>query len=166
MTLRNLPIVWVVVLDAAAWTFFHLAISVAMERISHGWFVQHARLFRPLSFEQGGALWDRLFRVRSWKSLIPDGTLFIRSGYSKKALHGSAEEDFARFAAESRRAELTHWLSILPAFLFFLWNPVWAGWLNVAYALLFNVPIILAQRFNRPRLERLLKRKSKRPSAD
>ena len=165
MTLKNLPIVWVIVLDAAAWTFFHLSISMAMERIPRSWFSKHAFLFRPSAFEQGGALWDRVFRVRQWKSLIPDGTVFIRSGYSKKALHGSTEEDLARFAAESQRAELTHWLSILPAFLFFLWNPVWAGWLNVTYALLFNMPIILAQRFNRPRLERLLTRKLNRPTA-
>lgn len=33
---------------------------------------------------------------------------------------------------------------------------LWAVWLNVAYAISFNVPLIVVQRFNRPRLERLL----------
>jgi len=61
---------------------------------------------------------------------------------------------------KQKRVEPTQWLSILPSFLFFLWNPVWAGWIMVIYALLFNVPIILVQRYNRPRLERVLNRKN------
>ena len=57
---------------------------------------------------------------------------------------------------ESVRAEICHWTMIIPCFLFFLWNNIAIGWGMVAYALLNNsVPIIL-QRYNRPRMRKLL----------
>jgi len=61
---------------------------------------------------------------------------------------------------ETRRAELTHWLLMVPAPFFFLWNPAWAGWVMIVYALLANCPFIMIQRYNRPRLERVLRKKS------
>ena len=165
MPIVELPILWVVLFDALAWTFFHLAISFATVQIPRDWFVRKASLFSIHSFEQHGLLWQRLFRVKQWKQLIPDGTLIIRNGYNKRTLHGIDSPSLKEFIVESRRAEFTHWLSILPAALFFLWNPIWAAWANVGYAVLFNGPIIIAQRYNRPRLERLVKRKHRKPLA-
>lgn len=165
MPLIELPLPWVVLLDAVAWGFFHLLISFCTVRIPIRWFIRHERLFRTFRFEQHGDLWQRLFRVKKWKQLIPDGTMFIRNGYNKKSLHGNDAASLDEFIVESRRAEWTHWISIVPAALFFLWNPIWASWLNVAYAILFNVPIIIAQRYNRPRLERLVTRKQNKPQA-
>lgn len=49
-----------------------------------------------------------------------------------------------------------------PAFLFFIWNPLWAGFIMIAYAILANLPFILTQRYNRPRLQRLLQLKQQR----
>ncbi len=163
MPLIELPIVWIVSLDAVAWAFFHLTISFCTVRISYNWFVRHEQLFQPFRFERRGELWQQLFRVKRWKQLIPDGTMFIKNGYNKQSLHGNDPASLDEFIIESRRAELTHWVSIIPAALFFLWNPLWASWLNVAYAILFNGPIIIAQRYNRPRLERLVFRKQNKP---
>ena len=72
------------------------------------------------------------------------------------------EESIKRFILETRRAELTHWLSIVPAPLFFIWNPPWAGWLMVGYAVVVNAPFILIQRYNRPRLEKIRLRAKRR----
>lgn len=166
MPLIELPIAWVVLLDAVAWAFFHLTISFCTVRIPFRWFIRHERFFRTIRFERHGDTWQQLFRVKQWKQLIPDGTMFVRNGYNKKSLHGNDIASLDEFIVESRRAELTHWMSIVPAALFFLWNPIWAGWLNVAYAVLFNVPIIMAQRYNRPRLERLVSRKQNKPQAE
>lgn len=58
---------------------------------------------------------------------------------------------------ETQRAEWTHWVSMLPAPLFFIWNPVWAGWLMILYALIANLPFIIIQRYNRPRLLKLIR---------
>ena len=156
MPLIELPLLWVVISDAVAWMIFHLVISMAAQRIPIDWFARHEHWFRSFPWEQEGRIWQRLFRVKKWKGHIPDGTLFISNGYNKSRLHGADAASLYDFLLESRRAEYVHWLTILPGFLFFLWNPQWAAWLNVAYAILFNVPLIVVQRFNRPRLERLL----------
>lgn len=165
MPIIEMPILWIFVADAAAWLFFHLLISWGTAGIPSLWFVRCSRLFRSFRFERNGDLWQRIFRIKKWKHHIPDGTMFIKNGYNKQALHGNDGSSLAEFAIESRRAELTHWLSMIPAPLFLFWNPLWAFWINAAYAVLFNVPIIIAQRYNRPRLERLIIQKANKKQA-
>jgi glycosyl-4,4'-diaponeurosporenoate acyltransferase len=46
--------------------------------------------------------------------------------------------------------------------LFFLWNPLWVGFLMILYALTENLPMIMAQRYNRYRLRRVLKGRNER----
>ncbi|AXI00618.1 glycosyl-4,4'-diaponeurosporenoate acyltransferase [Sporosarcina sp. PTS2304] len=157
MPLIDLPLFWLIIVDAMAWMVLHLSISFAAQRIPIDWFVRNKRWFRSFSWEKEGRIWQQLFRVKRWKGYIPDGTLFISNGYNKSKLHGADSMSLYDFLLESRRAEWVHWLTIFPSILFFLWNPIWAAWLNVVYAILFNVPLIVVQRFNRPRLERLLK---------
>ncbi len=50
------------------------------------------------------------------------------------------------FAAETCRAELTHWTTIFMAPFFFLWNKPAVGWIMIIYALCENLPLIIAQR--------------------
>ncbi|MGK7379179.1 glycosyl-4,4'-diaponeurosporenoate acyltransferase [Planococcus sp. 1R117A] len=165
MPLIELPIGWLVLADAAAWTFFQLVISYGATRIPFHWFVRHDRLFRSFRFERNGELWQQLFRIKGWKGHLPDGSMFFPSAYNKQALHGHDSPSLAEFVVESRRAELTHWLVMLPAPLFWLWNPAGAFWMNVAYAFFFNIPFIITQRYNRPRLERLIIQKQNKSQA-
>ena len=62
------------------------------------------------------------------------------------------------FLQETCRAELTHWVILLFGPFFFLWNPLWVGFLMIAYAIIENLPLVMAQRYNRIRLLRLLDR--------
>ena len=156
MPLVEWPLIRVALLDAIVWLLLHLVISVVIQRIPVTWFVQNDWLFKQFSWEWEGRVWQQFFNVKKWKGHIPDGTLFIRNGYDKSALHGRDQTSLSLFLLESRRAEFVHWLTIVPSVLFFLWNPIWAAWLNVAYAVLFNLPLIIVQRFNRPRLEKLI----------
>ena len=61
------------------------------------------------------------------------------------------------FIKETCRAELFHWLVFALAPLFYLWNEWRVATLMIPYALLANVPCIIAQRYNRPRLTRMLR---------
>ncbi|NLB98875.1 MAG: glycosyl-4,4'-diaponeurosporenoate acyltransferase, partial [Lactobacillales bacterium] len=90
-----------------------------------------------------------------WKRKLPEGSSIIKSSYNKKHLQGTDKQTFEKFIIETKRAELTHWLLIPPAFVFFIWNPLWAGLVMVLYACVVNIPFILIQRYNRPRLERV-----------
>lgn len=161
MQLVQLSIFWTVVVDIVAWALFHTIISLSMAAVPSSKFNRDHSLYRIRGWEKSLQPWERFFLVKKWKHLIPDGTKIIQIGFEKKRLISMDSEYLKRFIIESKRAELTHWLSIIPAIFFFLWNPLWAGGVMVAYAVLFNGPIIIVQRYNRYRLEKIVARKRK-----
>jgi glycosyl-4,4'-diaponeurosporenoate acyltransferase len=77
---------------------------------------------------------------------------------SKRKLPGYRSEDLARFAAETRRAELVHWGLLGSSPVFVLWNPPVLDVAMITYAVIANVPFIIIQRFNRARVARILAR--------
>lgn len=160
--LIELPAFWIILFDFIAWFFFHMTISLLCMRIPDDWFERAHKGFKPFLFENNGEVWNSHFRIRRWKKLLPDGSSVVKSAYNKTNLKGSDLDSLRKFIIETKRAELTHWLLILPSILFFIWNPPWAGFWMVVYAMIANVPFILAQRYNRPRLERLLQIVKKR----
>ncbi|SFO92279.1 hypothetical protein [Salibacterium halotolerans] len=159
MPLVELPLYWVVILDILAWGVFHMAASAGCYYMPARWFSEPAGLYRIRNWERGGHFWQKYLRVKSWKHLVPDGAAMFQNGFAKKQLQQQDAGYLGVFVLESRRAELTHWFTILPCVLFFLWNPLWAAWLNVFYALTLNIPIIILQRTNRARLERVTARR-------
>lgn len=158
MRIIELSITMTVLVNFAAWTVIHLVVSWCTLKLPQHFFVMDSFIYRIRKWEASGQLWQGIFRIKLWKHFIPDGTILLKNGFNKSRLNGRDKTFMLIFIQESRRAELTHWLSIAPAVLFFLWNPAWAGWLMVLYAVLFNVPIIIAQRYNRPRFQRLVNR--------
>ncbi len=147
---------WLIIINIFAWGFLHYFISYLCFKIPLNYFKKDNQLFRIKSWEHSGKLWQKLFRVKKWKSRIIEGSSIAKQSYDKSHLHGQRGSDLAIFAAETRRAELTHWLLIIPAPLFFLWNPVWAGWVMIIYALVANLPFIVVQRYNRGRIVGIL----------
>lgn len=155
-------LVWV---NIAVWLFFHVSISLGLLKVPYSYFgPDHPSdiLFRERSFEQKGKLWRNVFYVHKWKDRLPDGASLFKMGYKKKQLADTTVETMQLFIMETKRAELTHLLLLLPAPLFFLWNPVWAGFVMVFYAIIVNVPFIIIQRYNRIRLAMIAQRRYKR----
>lgn len=148
--------------NSVAWLFFHMTISILGMRISDSFLDKHKKWFVLASWEKEGRIWQDWLKIRSWKELVPDSSSFMKTTYNQKDLVSSDDEILELFIRETRRAELVHWISILPAGLFFIWNPPWAGWFMVLYAVLANIPFILIQRYNRPRIERVYKSSKKR----
>lgn len=96
-------------------------------------------------------------RLRNGKPISRTALLFWEAVVSpKKRLHDKNPAYLRAFYRETCRAELTHWATILFAPLFFLWNPFWVGVFMIFYALAENIPLIMAQRYNRNRLRRIL----------
>lgn len=153
--LIDLPIYWIIILDFVAWFFFHMTISLLLMKVSDAWYEKTEKGFQAWEWERKGNIWHSLFRIRDWKRFLPDGTMIVKAAYNKTNLQATDLESLRKFIIETKRAELTHWILISPSLLFFIWNPPWAGIIMVVYALLANVPFIMAQRYNRPRLERL-----------
>lgn len=153
--------IWIVLINILAWGFFHFFISYLCLIIPLDYFKKNLRLFRIRKWENNGRLWNQLFFVKRWKRHLIDGSSIDKRSFNKKQLHGTKQDELIHFAAETKRAELTHWLLLFPAPLFFLWNPVWAGWVMIVYAMLINVPFIITQRYNRGRIKAILLRLSK-----
>lgn len=158
MRILALSIGWTLIIDFLAWLIFHLGIAWLTLLLPDRFFQTDTWFYRSKSWEKNGQTWDQIFGVKKWKERLPDGAAFFKSGYQKKRLATKTTQNLATFILETRRAELTHWLAILPAPLFFLWNPVWAGWFMIGYALVANAPFIIVQRYNRPRFIRILNR--------
>lgn len=157
----ELPIPLLLIVNIVIWFSCHMLISLFAMKIPDEWFIKNKALFKKLKWEKDGQVWDDIFSIRKWKSKLPDASQFMKKAYNKKSMRNIRLDSLHKFIIETRRAELTHWISMLPAPLFFIWNPVWAGLIMIIYALVANLPFILAQRYNRPRLERIYRIKSR-----
>ncbi len=159
MRVLVLPTAWTIGLDILAWFIFHLAVVRVMLGVPRRRFEPEGRLFRPRKWEREGRVYQEVFRIKRWKPLLPDGARwFDTGGFPKKTLAARDVPYLQAFAVETCRAELTHWTIILLAPFFFFWNKPVVGWVMIAYALAENLPLIMAQRFNRARIVSLLQR--------
>jgi glycosyl-4,4'-diaponeurosporenoate acyltransferase len=97
-------------------------------------------------------------KIRSWKKIIPDGATIFNEGFKKKNLKGTQKDYLFQFIEETRRAEYSHLLQMIPCVTFFIFNDFWIAMIMVAYAFIFNLPLIWLQRYNRIRFQRLVKK--------
>ena len=138
------------------WPVIHLTIGAIAVRIPSKHFADDFWLTAPNGWEHDGRLYRNLFEIRKWKKLLPDGAPWL-GGFAKNKLANREPSYLAEFLVETRRAELAHWLMLCCLPIFFTWNPPWACWIMTLYALAANIPCILAQRYNRLVLSRVVR---------
>lgn len=142
-----------------AWLCIHLGVSGLVSIVPISFVAAFSWLFRMKSWERNGKVYERL-GVKVWKRRLPEARRWFHR--KKSVTHIRKMENIQMFEWQTNRSELSHWFQMLPAPLFFLFNPAWAGWVMVGYAILFNAPFIIVQRYNRLRLERLRKWQERR----
>jgi len=148
-----------VALDLLAWGAVHASTGYLVHRLPDRAFEGDGWLWRERAVERGGRLYVERFRIRRWKGWLPEAGAFFAGGYDKGRLRDVSRAGLSAHLRETRRAELGHWLAMLPAPLFILWNPPLVGaFMVLVYAPLANGPCIMAQRYNRIRLARVLAR--------
>lgn len=145
-------VLWFCFQAGPAWFCFHK---------SDDYFRNDSFLYRTRSWEKNGSFYEKWFMIKRWKKYLPDGGGLFKNGYAKRQIADFSIENLERYLLESRRAELTHWLAIFPFWVFGLFAPPSVIWIMLVYALLVNLPCIIAQRYNRPRIMKLLKKKQK-----
>ena len=151
--------IWLALLDAGVWAAWsaiagYIAHRLPVARLGRdGWLFrlrrQPARVARR---------YERVLRIRRWKSLLPEAGDLFKGGFSKRRVSSHDRAYLERFIVETRRAELTHWMIMAAIPFFFLWNPWWLALAMLAYGIVANVPCLLVQRYNRARLLRMLER--------
>jgi glycosyl-4,4'-diaponeurosporenoate acyltransferase len=137
------------------WPVIQLSAAIICNHIDDRFFNPEKWILRSRKWEKGGKIYNRIFHIKKWKHLLPDGARVHKKGFEKRNLKSSDPEYIKAFIAETGRAEIIHWCQLLPFWVFGLWSPAIAVWLMLAYAVIVNVPCIIAQRYNRPRLIRL-----------
>ena len=158
MRIVHLSPLLTILIDCIAWAIIQPTIAYLVLQVP-GYLLDHRSwLFRTRSWEREGRLYQSAFLVRYWKRLLPSGGALFQKGFSLKTVVSSDPQYLRRWITETSRAELCHWVAIGPSVLFFLWNPVAAALLNILYAALFNLPLVIIQRYNRPRLLAIVER--------
>lgn len=160
MPLIHLPTFWLITINALAWAVIQIGVGYFAARMSDERFEPQNNLFKERAWEQSGKIYEKLFRVTRWKSWLPSGGKFFGI-FSVDSFRSAARDYAQKWLVESSRAEFTHWIAMLPALLFFLWNPFNAWMINIGYAICANVPCIISQRYNRPRVMKSLRRYSR-----
>lgn len=110
--------------------------------------------FRCAEWEQSGRVYDQ-FHIRLWKDKVPDLSRLLPDMVPKRLCTGEPCGQMGRLIPETCVAELTHDTLILTGFVC-LW--IWPGTGGTTVSLLWavgNVPFIMIQRYNRPRLAHL-----------
>ena len=119
--------------------------------------------FRTFAFENGGRIYEKL-GIGKWKKKVPDMSRIFKKQMQPKRLSGRPDAaELKLMIDETCVAELTHAILCLLSPPIIALCPRWRGIvICVVYVLLGNVPFILIQRYNRPRLVRLWQ-KSRKP---
>jgi glycosyl-4,4'-diaponeurosporenoate acyltransferase len=149
-----------VLVDVVAWAVIHASTGYLVHRLPAARFDHDSWLTRRRRVERDGRLYADLFAVKRWKHRLPEAGALFAGGTDKRRLGGTTDADLVRYATETRRAEVGHWLAAGGAPLFALWNPWWVALLMVAYATAANGPCIVAVRYNRLRILHILDRRS------
>lgn len=120
------------------------------------WFHPQSFWFRCHSFEENGRLYEKL-RIRHWQKRVPDMSKILPWIMPAKKLAAGFQTQLPRMLEETCVAEFTHvLLCVTGLYGLKLWPGPGGLILYILYVTVFNLPFILIQRYNRPRLLRLL----------
>lgn len=147
---------------ALYWFIVQMIIAQLGTHISYKFLEKDNKYFRSWNFEQEGQLWQQLVKVQNWKNHLPDGQN-LNPNISSKATFDLSKNmnDIQQFILETRRAEIVHMMSIFPIIAFYKSSKS-VKIINFAYVVIANVPCVIVQRYNRPKLIRIYNKLQKR----
>lgn len=106
----------------------------------------------------GEAQFYVLIRVGKWQNKLPDMSKILPRAMPAKQLSFDKSNDLDRMVQETCVAEVIHfWLCVLGFGCAFVWRSGGGVIIGAVYCVA-NIPFLLVQRYNRPRLLRLSKR--------
>ncbi len=148
---------WLMILSyVLVWTVFQIAAALIAKHMPDDKYNPLKHPYKTARWERGGQFYKDVLFVHKWKHLLPDGARVQRNAFPKKRFRRADADYLHQFIIETCRAELTHWLAILPFWVFGFWSPAYVVWIMLGYALIVNLPCIIVQRYNRPRLVNVL----------
>lgn len=117
--------------------------------------------YRAAQWEKGGKAYEEL-GIKRWKDHLPDMSK-IMPDMVKKKMSAAKEQGMEVLIEETCVAECVHWaLIVLSLGIFLFWRSPWSIVFWLVYNILGNLPFIIIQRYNRPRLVMLEQRRKRR----
>ena len=136
---------------------------VAGRLLPKTWLLYDRFPFRPFAAERGGKVYARL-GVRRWKDAMPDmSRAFPGIMPSKKLPPHLTAPALVRMVQETCVAELTHALLCVLGFGCVFIGKGAYGWVLAFLFAVGNLPYIVIQRYNRPKLLRILEKLGEKP---
>lgn len=152
--MRKKSVIWLIIGSGIYWFVLQMLVAVWGTRLSTSFLMKCDFCFKSFAFEREGDFWNDVFQVKRWKDHLPKGHRLNPAIYNKSTLMAQpSAQDIYDFIIETRRAEFVHGIAMLPMFVF-LAAPKYIKIPHMTYALLANVPCMIVQRYNRPKLER------------
>jgi glycosyl-4,4'-diaponeurosporenoate acyltransferase len=122
--------------------------------VPQDWFNPERSVYQSWAWEQEGRFYQKYLRIQQWKDKLP--SVNSLNGFSKKNLNSLSPEYLRQFIFETCRGEAYHIRSFLATGLFAIWNPPMLFGIIMLISLILNLPFIFIQRYNRPRLKKIL----------
>ena len=142
------------VLLVVAW---HFLMFLACIKVKTSLFNPENRFYQAKSWEKNGRWYAKHLKINSWKDHLPQHT--GKDGFTKEHMQSNITLEYLdRFIMETCRGEWDHWMCCLYFFFSLLINPFLIGLILGLLTILFNLPFIAIQRYNRFRLQTLRKR--------
>ncbi|WP_295440531.1 hypothetical protein [uncultured Thiodictyon sp.] len=155
----------IIALYSVLWACFHLGAGTLAQQVPVRRFVDLPFVSRSYAWEHSGRLYERL-GIRWWKDHIPEAGAFCPGGFPKRQLQSDDPDYLRLFVLEASRAEFSHWMTWGLALTFFLWTPWPIAVFMVFFGAMGNGPCIMVQRYNRIRLNRVLRASERRAHRD
>ena len=123
------------------------------------WFDYNAFPYKAFDCEKDGKIYEKI-AISKWQAKVPDMSRIFPKLMPKKRMVATDPDTLLLMVRETCIAELIHvLLSICGLFGIYIMPGVWGVLFYAAYFLLGNLPFILIQRYNRPRLVRIYEKK-------
>lgn len=113
--------------------------------------------YKSFKWERNGEIYTKL-HIQKWKDRLPDMSKYVKTMFAKEIVSVRDPEYTRRLILETCVAELTHYILMLI-------SPIFTKYMEGAYGniatLLYavgNLPFVLIQRYNRPRLIQLMEK--------
>lgn len=116
-----------------------------------------ARPYTPFKWERGGNIYHAI-GISHWKDAVPDMSRYIRTMVQKRigVFRDAAYLDV--LIRETCVAELVHYMLMLLSPVYLIFMDGYPGLIAAIIYCLLNLPFVLIQRYNRPRLVELRER--------
>lgn len=161
MQIIFIPEFLAIILCFILWPLFQGLGAFICHKIPDRFLSPYLFFYKSHKWERNGEIYKHIFKIDKWKTYLPESSSLIKGSYNKKKIANFSKDSLDQFLLESCRAEMTHWLGMTPFWIFGLFTPARVVGYMFIYALAVNLPCIMIQRYNRPRVLRLLTKLNK-----